>query len=82
MSRTHLEPITYEICVRGNLDQMWADWFNDLAIQTTVAADGSPITKLIGPIPDQSALAGILLQLNDINMPLISVNPVKKDANY
>lgn len=76
MSRHPLEPITYEIFVKGHLDQMWADWFGNMLIQTTASADGSPITKLTGPIPDQSALAGILLQLNDINMPLISVNPV------
>jgi hypothetical protein len=82
MSPGPAEPIAYEICVQGHLGQEWVDWFNYLTIQPLLAADGSPITKLRGPIPDQSALAGILFQLNEINIPIISVNPIHEESQF
>ena len=41
----------YHIEVKGNLDQKWSDWFDDLAI-TPHANDA---TTLTGPIADQAA---------------------------
>jgi len=69
---------TYEIQVQGHLDPNWADWFEGFTIRPSSAPDGSPVTILSGTVVDQSALSGILVQLCDLNFPLISVNPVKR----
>ena len=68
---------TYEIQVQGHLDPDWVDWFEGFAIRPGYAPNGSPLTILSGTVVDQSALSGILVQLCDLNLPLISVNPIK-----
>ena len=72
------ETTSYEICVQGHLAAHWADWFDGLSIQTCFAPNGDPITILVGEITDQSALSGLLVQLSDMNLKLISVNPVRE----
>jgi hypothetical protein len=77
------EPIddatAYEIRVRGHIDPRWSDWFSGLTIQTDFTPDGGPITTLTGDVADQSALAGILVQISDMNLALVSVNLVHRD---
>jgi hypothetical protein len=62
----------YQIKVQGRLDESWSGWFNSMAI--TLEGD---ITTLTGAVVDQAALRGILSRLWDLNLALISVNPVK-----
>lgn len=64
----------YEIRVAGHLGQQWADWFAGLTI--TCESDGS--TRITGPLPDQSALYGLLKIVRDLGLPLISVNPARQ----
>ena len=68
------EPAIYEFCVQGHLDPEWADWFDGLTIQMDYSMAGNPITRLVGLVPDQSSLQGILMNLTNINIQLISVN--------
>lgn len=68
----YIEPQRYEIRLKGQLDQRWADWFEGLTI--TVEADGNTI--LAGYITDQAALHGLLKKVRDLGLPLISVIPV------
>ena len=79
MSKLNNKTTHYEICVRGHLAAHWADWFDGLSLHTSFAADGEPITMLVGDITDQSALSGLLVQLSDLNLSLISVNPTQKN---
>jgi hypothetical protein len=72
---------TYEIKVRGHIDSGWADWFDGMIIQTTFNRDGAPVTILTGPVADQCALSGMLVQISDMNLTLISVNPVSSDGS-
>ena len=70
--------MSYQIRLKGHLGQRWMDWFEGLTI--TLEADGH--TLLNGPVPDQSALHGILKKVRDLGMPLLSVNsigPERKD---
>ena len=62
------------IKIKGNLDEQWADWFENLEINF----DGKN-TILSGHIEDQSALHGILNRIRDLNLTLISVNPELED---
>jgi hypothetical protein len=64
-----------EIRVKGQLNDQWRDWFENLDIQ--LLENGEMI--LSGPIPDQAALMGILNKLNRLNLTLLSVNEVSRN---
>jgi hypothetical protein len=59
----------YQIRVKGRLDSSWSEWFDGFSI----TMEGNE-TSLIGIVVDQSALHGILAKINDLGLPLISVN--------
>lgn len=60
----------YEIKIKGYLDRQWSEWLGDLKI---VYNDGRN-TLLSGPIADQAALHGILAQIRDLGLTLISLS--------
>jgi hypothetical protein len=60
----------YEIRISGQLDDQWTDWFEGMSI--TLQEDGTAL--LSGPVPDQSALYGLLRKVRDLGLPLIAVN--------
>jgi hypothetical protein len=66
---------TYEIKLKGHLDESWADWLDGLIF--THESDGS--TTLRGEILDQASLHGLLKKIRDLGIPLLSVNPVNLD---
>ena len=71
------EQVFYQIKVQGNLDDRWSDWFCGLKIVVEDArADTSPVTTLTGRV-DQATLRGILNQIWDLNLTLISVVPTE-----
>jgi len=59
----------YQIRVSGHLDRHWSEWFDNLTI--THDADGG--TTLVGFIPDQAALYGLLNKACDLGLTLIAV---------
>jgi hypothetical protein len=61
-------PGRYEIRVEGVLDDRWADWFGG----AQVSSDGTQ-TVISGLLPDQPALHGLLAQIRDLGLCLISV---------
>ncbi len=62
----------YEIRIREPLGEEKLIWFDEFII--TQAETGESI--LTGPLIDQSALHGLLAKIRDLNLTLISVNPV------
>jgi hypothetical protein len=66
------EPDRYAIRVQGHLAERWAAWFDDMTL--TRQADGTTI--LDGPVADQSALHGLLGEVSDLGLPLVSVTPI------
>jgi hypothetical protein len=66
-------PATYRIRVQGRLDESWADRLGGMAITAETAADKSTVTILVGHLPDQAALSGVLNTLYELHLPLLSV---------
>jgi hypothetical protein len=68
----------YRIEVQGELDEGWADWFQDG--ERVSAIDISArcgVTTLTGTVADQPALYGLLGKLRDLSLALLSVNRVE-----
>lgn len=63
----------YEIRLKGHLDNRWATRFDGLTL--TTCSDGT--TVIHGFVVDQSALHGLLQQVRDIGLPLLSVTRVE-----
>lgn len=61
----------YQIRLKGTLDSSWSDWFGGFSIN--VKGDE---TVLIGSVPDQSALHGILAKINDLGLSIVSVEKI------
>jgi hypothetical protein len=64
-----MEPSPYRIVLRGHLSQRWAGWFG-LGLQ----AEGG-MTTLHGQITDQAHLYGVLDQIRNLGLELVSVQP-------
>ena len=59
-----------EIRVQECIDEHWSEWFE--GFELTYTAEGE--TVLIGFVPDQAALYGVIAKLRDLGLPLQSVN--------
>jgi hypothetical protein len=60
---------SYEIRIKGHLDKRWAARFEGMTL--TLEEDGD--TLIAGPVVDQAALHGLLRQVRDLGLPLVSV---------
>jgi hypothetical protein len=66
------------IIVQGHLDIKWKDWFEGMVI--SYAGNNSILS---GDIKDEAHLHGVLNQIRDLNLKLISVNPSgKKNSKW
>lgn len=65
------QPAAYEIHLKGVLDASWSDWFYGFEI--LVQANE---TILRGTVTDQAALHGILAKINDLGLPIFSVERI------
>ncbi len=75
MSEPTVQPILYEIRVKGHLAPRWLESFAGLTMAYTESGE----TILSGPVEDQAALHGMLGRIRDLNLTLISVNQVYPD---
>lgn len=63
-------PMIYQIRLDGCLPGQWSDWFGGFSVTLEESGD----TLLTGPVKDQAELHGLIKQVRDIGIPLISVN--------
>ena len=70
-------PAVYQITVKGHLDSHWSTWFDNMLI--TNEANGEAV--LCGPLPDQSALYGVLAKMRNLGLPLLAVSTVATDQS-
>ncbi len=59
----------YEIVVGGRLGSAMTSWFADLDVRSS----GPDATQLCGWFPDQPALQGLIAQLGELGLELVSV---------
>ena len=64
-------PASYELRIRGHLDQSWTQWFGQPGI--THEPDGT--TTLLIHVTDQAELHGVLAKVRDLGIPLIAMTP-------
>jgi hypothetical protein len=64
----------YLIRLRGKLDIEVASWFPELSL----ADEADDETLLVGKLPDQSALLGILFRIHNLNLHILSVEMQKE----
>ncbi len=62
----------YEIRFQGNLGSRGQEWFDGFSLRIE-----EEVSVLSGPAIDQSTLHGVLSRIRDLNLELISVNPVQ-----
>ena len=67
---------SYEIRLKGHLDERWAGTFAPLDIDHEAAGT----TRLVGPLADQAALYGVLNRLRDLGIALVSVRCITADG--
>lgn len=68
-------PLVYQIKIKGHLGCGWTDWFEGF---TLTALDNSEML-LTGPVVDQAALYGILKNVRDVGLPLLSIVRIGPD---
>lgn len=58
-----------KICIKGNINSDWAEWFDGLQMLSSQSAD----TILFGDLPDRSAVYGVIFRFSSLGMTLVSV---------
>ena len=60
----------YTIIIQGRLSERWMDWFDGMSVTNLETGE----VQLQGCVPDQSTLVGIINQIHNLNLRLVSVN--------
>ena len=68
----------YEVIVRGRMSPELMASLEGFVIDT--GDDG--LTRLVGGVPDQPQLLGLLAAFDDLHIEVVSVNPVAADAAH
>jgi hypothetical protein len=63
----------YTIVVQGHLQDRWIDWFGRITLSREFQAAGDPVTIIEGAL-DQAELHGIITQLRDLGIRLVSIH--------
>ena len=65
----------YEIRIDAVLDERWSDQFRGFQVST----EPHGVTLIAGDVVDQAALLGLLSQVRDLGLYLVSVSRVRPD---
>ena len=66
-------PVVYRIRVKGHIDDCLTDQLGGMVITRAFTAEKRPMTILIGRLRDQAALSGVLNELYELHLPLLTV---------
>ena len=71
------QPVCYRILVQGKLDPDWLAWFGILSIELESLEPA--VSSLTVEVPDQASLRGLLNNIWDLNLSLISLTRIEDD---
>ena len=66
-------PAVYRIRIKGHIDDSLSDQLGGMVITRAFTAEKQPLTILVGPLRDQAALSGVLNELYELRLPLLTV---------
>jgi len=69
-------PAVYRIRVKGHIDDSLSDQLNGMVITRAFTAEKQPMTILVGQVMDQAALSGVLNELYELHLSLLTVESV------
>ncbi|HET6446766.1 MAG TPA: hypothetical protein VFI27_19535 [candidate division Zixibacteria bacterium] len=69
-------PAVFRICIQGELDEDWFEYFGAQSASVETDKMGNAITVIMSEPMDQAALVGLVNHLNALGIPLISVEPI------
>jgi hypothetical protein len=67
------KPATYRIRVTGHIEDSLSDQLGGMIITRAFTADSRPITIMVGHMRDQASLSGVLNELYELHLPLLTV---------
>lgn len=73
-------PAVYRIRVEGHIDESLADILGGMVITRAFTADKKPLTILVGQMKDQAALSGVLNELYEMHLPLLTVESMPQQS--
>ena len=68
------EPVTDRICIQGQLDQRWFEYFGAQSVIVDTDRVGGILSTIVSEPMDQGALVGLISRLNALGIALISVS--------
>ncbi len=68
----------YQIRLAGKISPLLINYIDDMQIRQEIGQD---TISLVGWLPDQSALLGLLNALNDLHSEILSVNAVNTNMD-
>ena len=74
------QPACYQIKINGKFRENWSDWLSGMEIFTEKDGEEPQVTTLVGVVPDQAALRGILCKIWDLNLTIRSVLRIDMDV--
>ncbi len=66
------DDIHFQIIVKGWVKESWSKWLGNLSIDPKLDDHSEQITIFTGNVSDQAALRGLMNQLWDLNLVIIS----------
>jgi len=73
------EPALYRIRIKGHIAESLSDQLGGMIVTRAFTADKHPMTILIGKLMDQAALSGVLTELYEMHMPLLTVESISPE---
>lgn len=68
--------IHFQIIVKGWVKESWSKWLGNLSIDPKLDDHSDQITIITGNVSDQSALRGLMNQIWDLNLVIISFQQI------
>jgi hypothetical protein len=74
-------PATYRIEVDGRLQESWSGSLGGMRITSRIRKDHTVVTTLVGRLRDQGELTGVLNNLYDLHLPILSVSCISSESS-